>query len=53
VDVDRILSFEDKGQWRSLVNTLIKVQVQKKAGNFLSIKATIRFSERSLLHRVN
>jgi hypothetical protein len=38
-----------RDQWRALVEAVIKLPVPKNAGNFLTSRATISFSRKSLL----
>jgi hypothetical protein len=51
--VDSIHSAQDGDHWRALVNTVMNLMVPQKAGNFLSSRATISFSRRTVLHGVN
>jgi len=50
--VDWVHLAQDRDQWRSLVNTVMNLQVTYKAGNFLTIWVAVIFSRRTLLHRV-
>jgi MFS-type transporter involved in bile tolerance (Atg22 family) len=40
---------QDKAQWRALVNTVINLRASQTAGNFLTSRATLRFSIRTVL----
>jgi hypothetical protein len=43
---------QDRDQWRALVNTVMKIRVAQKAGNFLTSLVTISFSRRTLVYEV-
>jgi hypothetical protein len=51
--VDWINLAQDMGRWRAVVNTVMNLWVPEKAGNFLTSRATISFSRRTLLHGFN
>jgi hypothetical protein len=36
--VDSIHVAQDREQWRALVNTVMNLRVQRKAGNFLTVR---------------
>jgi hypothetical protein len=40
-DVDRIQLVQDRDRWRALVNTVTKLQVPLRAGNFFSRKIVL------------
>jgi len=42
----------DTGQWRALVNTVLKLRVPKNAENFMKSSATISLSRRTILYGV-
>jgi hypothetical protein len=44
---------EDKGQWRSLLNTVMNLRSPQNVGNFLNILMTTCFSRRTQLHGVS
>jgi hypothetical protein len=50
--VDWIQLAQNRGQWRAVVNTVMKLQVPCKVGNFLTSCVTISFSRKTLLHGV-
>ena len=45
-----IILAQDTDRSRGIVNVVMKLWVQKKAGNFLSTSKPVRFSVRSLVH---
>jgi hypothetical protein len=48
VDWIHLALFRD--QWRALVNTVMKLRVRGKVGNFLTSCVTVSFSRRTLHH---
>jgi hypothetical protein len=49
--VDWIHLSQHRDQWRALVNKVMNLRVQWKAGNFWTSWVTISFSRRTLFHR--
>jgi hypothetical protein len=52
-NVDCIHMSQDRGQWRSLVNTVMNLRVSYEAGNFLTVRVTTSIIRRTLLHGVS
>jgi hypothetical protein len=50
--VDWIHLSPDRDHWRAVVNTVMNLGLAQKAGNFLTILLTVRFSRQTLLHAV-
>jgi hypothetical protein len=40
---------KSRGQWRTVVNTVLNFRVPEKAGNFLTSRVTVGFSTSTLL----
>jgi hypothetical protein len=51
--LDWIHLAQDTDQWRALVNTVMNLWVPQKAKNFLTNRATISFSRKTLPHGQN
>jgi hypothetical protein len=51
--MDWIHLAQDRGQWRTLVKTIMNLLVTKIAGNILSGLATAVFSRRTQLHLID
>jgi hypothetical protein len=51
-DADGILLAQDSVLWRALVNTIMNLQAEYKAGSSLTITVVITFCRRILIHGV-
>jgi hypothetical protein len=52
-DVDWICLAQDRGRWRALVNSALKLRVPKNAGKLSSVITTRDLSSSAQLHRVS
>jgi hypothetical protein len=48
--LDWIYVAHDRDKWRAIVNTVMNSLVSKNADNLLTIRITISFSRRTMLH---
>jgi hypothetical protein len=44
---------QDRGQWRTLVNTVVNIQVSQNNGKFFSSYTTDKLSRRTQLHEIS
>jgi len=48
--LDWIYVAQDRDKWQAIVNTVMNIRVSQNEDNFLTIRITISFSRRIMLH---